>query len=145
MPAAPISQPAMAVGMGAPPVYSDILELELIPGPVPPENVVVRVEERADAGGGGVVPDEVSVPLSIVLDPSKVASGVEDVSEPDADEAGADNEDAGTEDGEAGAMEDDAGTGTAEEDAEPAEESAALLGGDMTIVEGTAELPGAED
>ena len=112
----------MAVGSGAPPVNSEMLELGRMFDAVPSENVVVRLDVRADEiDGEGTVADE--VPASRVLLSSEKASEAEDAAE----DGGATDEDDGT-------VEDEAG---------PAEESAALLEGGATLDGGIAELLGA--
>lgn len=129
MPAAPSSQPAMAVGSGAPPVYSKILELGRgrTPDAVPSENVVVRLDEL---DGGGIVADEDSTPD--VLLSSDVVSEIEDEDDTDAEDSGVAEEDA---------TDDDEGVA---DETEAAEESAALFEGDSTVDERTADLLGAE-
>src|SRR5690242_17708846 len=111
MPAAPISQPAIAVGSGAPPVYSKMLELERMAVIVPFETVVVLLDERE---GGVSVADVLST--SDVLPSSEVACEV---------------------DGSGTAEEDE---GAVEDETEPAEESAALLEDGSTLDESGTEL-----
>jgi hypothetical protein len=152
----------MAVGSGAPPVYSRTLELGRRLDVVPSVNVVVREEETDETGGGGVVAEEVSISavlVPIVLETSDVASGVasELVSEvtselsfmEDEDEAGADDsgivdEDVGaTEaDDEVGATVEEAGerTGMLDDEAGTAEESAVLLEVGAKLDDETVEL-----
>lgn len=126
----------MAVGSGAPPVNSEMEKLELGRKlAVPSEFVVRRLEVREDEiDGGGAVPDEVSA--SEVLLSSDAASCEVDGAV-DAIDDGCALKDGGI------ALDAEDGGGAAEDEAEPAEESAALLEGAATLEGRIAELLGA--
>ncbi len=104
----------MAVGSGAPPVYSQMLELGRVPDAVPSENVVVRLDVREDGIiGGGSVAD--------VLSTSEVpSSDVVGEAEEESDDSGLDEDDPEEDEVE-------------EDETGPAEESAALLDGGPTL------------
>lgn len=124
------------MGSGAPPVNSEIEELDLGRKlAVPSELVVKRLDVREDEiDGGGAVPDE--VPTLEALISSDVVSCEDDGAEDGTDDGCA------LEDG-WGALDAADGGGAGEDEAGPAEESAALLKGAATLEEGVAELLGA--